>query len=82
MREYQTLFTLAVNNITKFLPKGINNSLYIDDFAIFYTYRSLRHIQRILNKAVLDIEEWASSVGYKLSAEKNKAIVLYKDKRW
>ena len=77
-----TLFALAINDITKCLPNGVNNSLYVDDFAIFYTSGSLRHIQRIMNKAIKNIEEWTSSVGYKLSVEKTKAIVFYKDKRW
>ena len=76
------LFALAVNNITKCLPKGVSNSLYVDDFAIFYTSSSLRHIQRIMNKAISNIEEWTSSVGYKLSIEKTKAIIFYRDKRW
>ena len=77
-----TLFALAINEITKCLPNGVNNSLYVDDFAIFYTSSSLRHIQRIMNKAIVKIEEWTSSVGYKLSIEKTKAIVFYRDKRW
>ena len=77
-----TLFTLAINDITKNLPKGVNNSLYVDDFAIFYTSSSLRHIQRILNQAISKIETWTQSVGYKLSAEKTNAIIFYRDKRW
>ena len=48
----------------------------------FYTSSSLRHIQRIMNKAISNIEEWTSSVGYKLSIEKTKALLFYKDKRW
>ena len=76
------MFTLAINDITKNLPKGVSNSLYVDDFAIFYTSKSLRHIQRILNQAISKILEWTQSVGYKLSAEKTRAIIFYKDKRW
>ena len=76
------MFALAINDITKCLPNGVNNSLYVDDFAIFYTSSSLRHIQRIMNKAVSNIEEWTSSVGYKLSVENTKAIIFYRDKRW
>ena len=35
-----------------------------------------------MNKATSNIVEWTSSVGYKLSVEKTKAIVFYRDKRW
>ena len=35
-----------------------------------------------MNKSVSNIEKWVSSVGYKLSVEKTKAIIFYKDKRW
>ncbi|HIP25812.1 MAG TPA: hypothetical protein EYG81_05080, partial [Archaeoglobus profundus] len=77
-----TLFALAINDIAKQLPNGINNSLYVDDFAIYYTTKNLRHAQRLLNLALANIEKWASSVGYKFSIEKTQAIIFYKDKRW
>ena len=77
-----TLFALAINDIVKSLPKGVNNSLYVDDFAIFYTSSNLRHIQRILNLSINKIEKWASSVGFNFSVEKTKAILFYRDKRW
>ena len=77
-----TLFALAINNIVKTLPKDVNNSLYVDDFAIFYSSSNLRHIQRILNISINRIEQWASSVGFKFAAEKTQAITFYKDKRW
>ena len=35
-----------------------------------------------MNRAIQNIEEWTSSVGYKLSVEKTKAMIFYKDKRW
>ena len=77
-----TLFAIAINNIVKNLPKDVNNSLYVDDFAIFYSSSNLRHIQRILNISINKIEQWASSVGFKFSVEKTQAILFYKDKRW
>ena len=77
-----TLFIMAINNIVTVLPKGVQNSLYIDDFAIFYTSNNLRHIQRILNMAISRIDQWATSVGFRFSTEKTKAIVFYRDKRW
>ena len=77
-----TLFVLAINGIVKVLPKGVKNSLFVDDFAIFYTSHNLRHIQRILNLAINKIQQWTASVGFKFSVDKTKAIKFYRDKRW
>ena len=77
-----TLFALAINNIVNQLPQGVQNSLYVDDFAIYYCSNNLRHLQRIINKAIQKIETWTSSVGFKLSAEKTEAIMFYKNSRW
>ena len=77
-----TLFALAINDITSALPAGVQNSLYVDDFAIYYTSSSLRHAQRILNLAIANVSSWTSSVGFKFSVQKTKALIFYKDKRW
>ena len=65
-----TLFSIAINDIVNTLPKGVNNSLFVDDFAIYYTSSNLRHIQRILTTAINKIHNWATSVGFKLAIEK------------
>ena len=77
-----TLFVLAINDIAKQLPQGVQNSLYVDDFAIYYSSSSLRHIQRIMNKAIKNIQNWTSLVGFKLSVEKTQAIMFYRNSRW
>ena len=77
-----TLFALAINDIVRHLPGGVKNSLYVDDFAIYYTSSTLRHAERILNTAISNVSNWATSVGFKFSVEKTKAIVFYRNKRW
>ena len=77
-----TLFVLAINNIVKQLPQGVQNSLYVDDFAIYYSSTNLRHLQRTLNMAITKIVAWTESVGFHLSIEKTQAILFYKDSRW
>ena len=77
-----TLFALAINDITTVLPQGVQNSLYVDDFAIYYSSNCLRHLQRILNTAIKKIQSWTVSVGFKLSIEKTQAIMFYRDSRW
>ena len=77
-----TLFAIAINDIVKTLPQGINNSLFVDDFAIFYTSNNPRHLERILQTAINKIQNWASSVGFNFSIDKTKAIAFYRDIRW
>ena len=76
-----TLFAIAINGVTSCLPTGLSHSLYVDDFAIYYTSSRLSHIQRILNIAITRITSWASSVGFQFSPEKTKAIVFYRNRR-
>ena len=76
------IFILALNDITKQLPSGIRNSLYIDDFAIYYTASNLQHAERMLNTAIKKIDSWAASVGFQFSIEKTQAIMFYKNIRW
>ena len=77
-----TLFILAINDIVRQLPQGVQNNLYVDDFAIYYSSNNLRHIQRILNLSISNIVKWTESVGFHLSIEKTQAILFYKDSRW
>ena len=77
-----TLFTLAINDIILQLPHGVQHSLYMDDFAIYYSTSCLRHAERILNTAIKKIDSWASSVGFRFSIEKTQAVLFYKDLRW
>ena len=76
-----TLFAIAINGVTSCLPTRVSHSLYVDDFAIYYTSSHLSHIQRILNIAITRITSWASSVGFQFSPEKTKAIIFYRNRR-
>ena len=77
-----TLFAIAINNIVKSLPYGVNNNLFVDDFAINYSSNNLRHIQRILSTAINKIHNWSTSVSFKLAIEKTQGIIFFRDKRW
>lgn len=76
-----TLFMIAINEVTTCLPPGIGHSLYVDDFAIYYTSPSLNHIQRKLNIALNAIHSWTTRSGFQFSVDKSKAVVFYKNKR-
>ena len=77
-----TLFIVAINAITKHLPKKILNSLYVDDFAVYYAARHVRHIQRVLNTAIKAVYQWAKSVGLKFALSKTQGIVFYRNSKW
>ena len=77
-----TLFTLAINNIVKQLPTGVQNNLYMDDFTMYYAASNIRHAERILNLAITKIDYWATSVGFQFSIEKTQAMLFYRDSRW
>ena len=47
-----SLFALGINNIIKALPKGIRNSLYVDDFCVYFASKNPHHTKRLLNKAI------------------------------
>ena len=74
-----TLFTLAINDINSDLPVGVKNNLYMDDFAIYYSASRIKHAERVINKSITKIDEWASSVGFKFSINKTQSIIFYKN---
>ena len=77
-----TLFLLAMNDVIAKLPKGICCTLYADDIIIYCSSRHLRHIDRALQGATDKIIKWSESIGMKISIDKTKAILFYKNKRW
>ena len=76
-----TLFLLAINDISKCLPDGVSHSLFVDDFAIYYSSPTMSHISRRLNTALANIHNWTFMTGFTMSIAKTKAMVFYKDKR-
>ena len=77
-----TLFALAINDIPSCLPIGVKNSLYVDDFAIYYSSSSVRHATRILQEAINAVSNWSRAVGFRFFTEKTKAVTFYRDSRW
>ena len=66
----------------KQLPKKVRNNLYVDDFAIYYSSRCARHLQRIINKAATNVYHWCKSVGLKLALNKTQGIIFYRSISW
>lgn len=75
------LFIIAIDGITTCLPNGVSHSLFVDDFAIYYTSATMPHILRRLNSALDNIHRWTSTSGFQISVEKTKAMIFYRHKR-
>ena len=77
-----TLFILVINHIVKYLPKKIRKNLYVDDFAMYYAAKHIRHIERVLNGAIQAVYAWADTIGLKFAIVKTQGILFYRDSRW
>ena len=77
-----TLYKIAINEIVNELPEQVKNSLFMDDYGIYVTTKSLRHAERILNLVLKKLEVWAKKSGVKFAVDKTRAVIFYRDKRW
>ena len=60
-----TLFSIKINDIVKCLGNLTDCSLYVDDFCICYRSKSMATIERQLQQNLKNIENWATSNGFK-----------------
>ena len=65
-----TLFILAINDIVFTLPREVQCSLYVDDFAIWLSYFNDKEGQKVLQAAIDSIVSWTSSHGFTISRSK------------
>lgn len=71
-----TLFIMAINDITKQLPTGVQCSLYVDDFAIWIIHSDIYTGQSILQKSLDRIVSWTTAHGFTISTNKTVAITF------
>ena len=65
-----SLFTLAINGLTSALPRYVENSLYVDDFAIFANSANLQEAERRIQIAVRNASKWTKNHGFNFSTTK------------
>ena len=65
-----TLFNVKLNDIARGLPQGVQCSLYVDDFIIFYRTKSSLTAERILQKAIDHVVKWTTENGFTVSPTK------------
>ena len=69
-----TLFNVKLNDIAKELTDGIECSLYVDDFVIFFRSKTIETIERQLQININKIIKWTIQNGFRVSANKTVAI--------
>ena len=69
-----TLFSIKINDIVKCLGNLTDCSLYVDDFCICYRSKSMATIERQLQQNLNEIENWATSNGFKFSKSKTQCV--------
>ena len=64
------LFSLKINNIVKSVLKGLEASLFVDDFALCIRAMFLPHAQRLMQLCVNNVQDWVSKNGFEFSTSK------------
>ena len=62
-----TLFSLAINNMLWVIPPGIRSSLYVDDLLIYITGSLQNGLERRLQLAINQLNDWADIHGLNIS---------------
>ena len=65
------LFSLKINNIVKSVLKGLEASLFMDDFALCIRAKSLLHAQSM---CVNSVQDCVSDNGFKFSTSKTVCV--------
>ena len=71
------LFSIKINNIVKAVLKGIDCSLFVDDFALCVSGKTLNRVERAMQLCVNSVQKWVSENGFKFSTSKTVCIHFY-----
>ena len=69
-----TLFNIKLNGIVKEICPGVECSLYVDDFVIYFRARSASCLTRKLQLCINSILEWTTKNGFTIAEDKTKAM--------
>ena len=61
------LFSIKINNIVKAVLKDTDCSLFVDDFALCVSGKTLNRVERAMQLCVNSVQEWVSENGFKFS---------------
>ncbi|XP_055590218.1 uncharacterized protein LOC129742351 [Uranotaenia lowii] len=75
-----TMFLLAINTLTSYLPSTVECLIYADDVILIATGENAEQTEGKLQIAFDHLGSWETETGYKISAEKS-ATVIYRTPR-
>ena len=70
------LFDIVVNDVFAKIERGFGLSLFADDGATWKRGRNVDFVLKQIQRALLFIEEWGNTWGFKISASKVKYVVF------
>ena len=68
------LFSIKINNIVKAVLKGTDCSLFVDDFALCVSGKTLNRVERAIQLCVNSVQKWVSENGLKFSTSETVCI--------
>ena len=72
-----TLFNIKLNGIVKEVLPGVQCSLYVDDFVLYFRSRSMRTIKRKLKPCILKVKAWCLKNGFTISEGEDKTVGMH-----
>ena len=70
-----TLFALAINGISKIVPKDIMHTLFVDDLSISFSASRMTAAERKLQICLDRVVKWTETRGFKFST--SKTVVMH-----
>ena len=61
--------------IVKAVLNGIDCSLFVDDFALCVSGKTLNRVERIIQLCVYSVQKWVSENGFKFSTFKTSVFI-------
>ena len=68
------LFAVMINDIADELPAAVGRSLFVDDFAVWFSASSARLMSRQLQISVSRLERWSRRNCLRFSTDKTVAV--------
>ena len=68
------LCSIKINNIVRAVLEGTDCSLFVDDFALCVSGKTLNRVERAMQLCVNSVQKWVSENGFKFSTSKTVCI--------
>ena len=62
-------FSIKINNIAQAVVKGTDCSLFVDDFALCVSGKTLNRVERAMQLCVNSVQKWVTENGFKFTSK-------------